>query len=255
VQAGFSLLEFMVAIAVILMLLSLLAPSLARLKELARRVVCGSRMQQQLTAVAHYASDNDRKLLPGYRYASNPASVRDDDTWCLNADTYESYRDTYLGGNDRMFVCPNVARLTYEDWRGQPFTFPTWWGGAGGPTYLLGFNYNGNKPGLNAELAEQGYRYAYPDRLFSAESETVPLFSDFNRWTPTFRRGVVAHTAYGGLRVEPSTLDAISAGTEGGNYAYAAGHVIWRDVETLTPVRTFSRGGAIVWDLLPEEVQ
>jgi len=240
---GFTLVELLTVIAIIALLLGLLAPTLSRATELARRAACKSLFHQQLTAVTQYATNNEGKLLPGYRYASNPTHTYHDEPWVLNTDTYESQRDYYLGGNDRAFACPNMNRLSFPRRHHQ---------GGGILIYLLGFNYNGNKPGLNALTGSK-----FPvGRLDSAEAVTVPLFSDVNNWSVGFGRTLVAHTARGGVGdIYGFGVDAFDAGSEGGNYGYADGHVIWRGLDTLDVFCAFAGPGIPEgWDLLPEDV-
>lgn len=244
---GFTLVELLTVIAIIALLVALLSPALSRAREAARRAVCKSVFHQQLTAVTQYATNNRGMLLPGYRYAANPTYTNHDEPWVLNTDTYESQRDTYLGGNDRLFACPNMGRLSFPIRHLQSGTIPM---------YLLGFNYNGNKPGLNA-LTGSGFPVG---RLNSPETATVPLFSDLNNWSAGFRRTLVAHTARGGVGLADflSTfggVDAAGAGSEGGNYGYADGHVTWRGIDTLDMFRAFAGPGiAPGWGLLPRDV-
>ena len=237
---GFTLVELLTVVAIIVLLVALLTPTLVHTRELTRRAVCKSVFHQQLTGVTQYAAHNRGMLLPGYRYASSPAHTFHDEPFALNADTYESYRDRYFDGDDRLFACPNMG----------PLSFPR----AHLPSemYILGFNYNGNKPGLNALSGSK-----YPvGRLDCAEAVTVPLFSDLNNWSVGFGRTLVAHTARGGVGdIYGFGADAFDAGSEGGNYGYADGHVIWLGLDTLTTVVTFYREGPWMgWDFLPEGV-
>lgn len=240
---GFTLVELLTVIAIITLLVALLSPTLSRAKELTRRAVCKSVFHQQLTGVAQYAAGNKGKLLPGYRYASNPTHTYHDEPWVLNTDTYQSQRDHYLGGNDRLFACPNMNPLDFPRLHFQ-----------GGSTivYLLGFNYNGNKPGLNA-LTGAAFPVGY---LTSNQTRTVPLFSDVNNWSVGFGRTLVAHTARGGVGdIYGFGADAFAAGSEGGNYGYADGHVTWQGLSTLRVIRAFAGPGIPEgWDLLPEDV-
>ena len=59
---AFTLIELLVVISIIALLLSILMPSLQKVKEQARKVVCGSNLKQ-LAIVAHtYAGDNNGKF-------------------------------------------------------------------------------------------------------------------------------------------------------------------------------------------------
>ena len=57
-KRGFTLIELLVVIAIIALLLSILMPSLAKVKSLAKRVVCSAHLRQWGTAVHGYATDN-----------------------------------------------------------------------------------------------------------------------------------------------------------------------------------------------------
>ena len=59
---AFTLIELLVVIAIIALLLSLLTPALSQAKELARMVVCASRLHNLNLAVHEYAHEQDGRL-------------------------------------------------------------------------------------------------------------------------------------------------------------------------------------------------
>jgi prepilin-type N-terminal cleavage/methylation domain-containing protein/prepilin-type processing-associated H-X9-DG protein len=63
-RKGFTLIELLVVIAIIALLMSILMPALARVREIAQRVVCGSNLSGIGKAFNIYANDNDAGRFP-----------------------------------------------------------------------------------------------------------------------------------------------------------------------------------------------
>jgi prepilin-type processing-associated H-X9-DG protein len=227
----------------------MLLPALTRTKESARRALCLSIFKEQLVGIAMFADDNDEALLPGHRYANYS---NDDEAWGIYRDVYEAYRDEYMGGEDKMFSCPNMLSMG----------MPRYWTGPG-TMQMMGFNYLGNKPNINSQ---GGAPYSYPVGKFGQlEDAEDPLFSDLNNWSVGFSRTMVAHTGYGAVADAgflatvniPGAGGSVPAavGSEGGNYGYQDGHARWRPINGLTQYATFYRAGnQMGWDLFPKEM-
>lgn len=65
-QKGFTLIELLVVVAIIALLISILLPSLSRARQQARRVVCGTHLQQIGRAWATYDAEYGGKPVPFY---------------------------------------------------------------------------------------------------------------------------------------------------------------------------------------------
>ncbi len=111
VSKGFTLVELLVAIAVIAILASLLLPGLSRAKQTANNVVCLNNLRQQGIALIMYVGDNG--AYPPYAVPQLPQSVK---YWVhflepYVADKWPNSSDTKFsnGGsvsNHGVFACP-----------------------------------------------------------------------------------------------------------------------------------------------------
>ncbi|MHC4624966.1 MAG: type II secretion system protein [Planctomycetota bacterium] len=63
-RKGFTLIELLVVIAIIALLMSILMPALARVRELAQRVVCGTNLSGITKAMVVYANDDETSRFP-----------------------------------------------------------------------------------------------------------------------------------------------------------------------------------------------
>jgi prepilin-type N-terminal cleavage/methylation domain-containing protein/prepilin-type processing-associated H-X9-DG protein len=98
-QKAFTLIELLVVIAIIALLLAILIPSLNKARELANRIVCGSRIKIFLKASITYASSQGGYYVPaGYSPYYDPTKPNGGDppnqsvNWVANA-TYRKYID------------------------------------------------------------------------------------------------------------------------------------------------------------------
>jgi len=67
-KKAFTLIELLVVIAIIALLLSILLPSLRKVKEMARTLVCQTRIKQLITAWHTYAVDYNDSMVVAYPY-------------------------------------------------------------------------------------------------------------------------------------------------------------------------------------------
>jgi len=63
-KTAFTLIELLVVVAIVAVLVAMLLPGLASARESARRVVCGTRLNQNALGVGFYAEENNDCLLP-----------------------------------------------------------------------------------------------------------------------------------------------------------------------------------------------
>ena len=65
-KTAFTLIELLVVVAIISLLVSILLPSLAKAKELAKKVVCMSNIKQVALGYIMYTSESDGLVPPGF---------------------------------------------------------------------------------------------------------------------------------------------------------------------------------------------
>jgi len=98
-KKGFTLIELLVVIAIIALLLSILIPSLAAIKEYATVVNCLSNQRSIAIAYIMYTGDNNDKFCSGYVY--DDLNVRETPSWV---------KVPYLE-DVKVFHCPGDKRL------------------------------------------------------------------------------------------------------------------------------------------------
>jgi prepilin-type N-terminal cleavage/methylation domain-containing protein/prepilin-type processing-associated H-X9-DG protein len=114
VRRGFTLIELLVVVAIIAVLMAILLPSLARAREQAKAVVCGSQERQIGLAILMYTSQNDG-MLPATSDGGAGVNI-----WCVNSPNYPTWlRDMtiQLGSTtsnykgQRITICPSYKAL------------------------------------------------------------------------------------------------------------------------------------------------
>lgn len=114
-KKAFTLIELLVVISIIAVLMSILMPALAKVKEQARTTICKTRLKDIGSAFSVYMQDNKDKLPPSMAFQSElDAGKKDGDMrWFVRIkDYYNRQRDGAGSVYDyELFKCPIM-----EDW-------------------------------------------------------------------------------------------------------------------------------------------
>ena len=107
---AFTLIELLVVMAIIVLLMAILLPTLQRVKRQARAVACRSKLRQWGVALAAYQSDHDGGLPPK---GNNSIPL-----WNLRR---------YINHSDELYLCPMAAKHKHWDQpTGAGDTYSAW---------------------------------------------------------------------------------------------------------------------------------
>ncbi len=192
-RGGFTLLELLVVVVIIMILASILMPALGRSREAARRIVCASNLRQTGIALAIYAADWNTWFPPTGSFAREQLSDASGNFTHALGPLYASYLD-----NPTVFYCPSERQYT-ED-----------------VNWVDGSRSDGNFPYLGWE--DDGSEGSVKNRNKQTHASGRALAADL-------------HISWGALILDAaSRADKVHLG-EGHNVLYIGGHVWWYPIE------------------------
>ncbi len=163
-RIGFTLIELLVVIAIIALLMSILMPSLQRVKKQAMAVACQSRLRQWGIIFSIYTGDNN-----GF-FETRPLGSNYEKMWPTLLLPY--YKDV------KMRCCPaaknpntNTGSFATWGWKGGPLDSDWGWGGSWMPQEGLFGSYGENRYVLNNSGD-------YWKRADVKNANTIPVFLD-----------------------------------------------------------------------------
>ncbi len=219
---AFTLIELLVVIAIIVLLVSILMPTLTLTRELARRATCGSRVRGLTLGVLLYAEDW-REELPSDAWHPTKPWI----DWAIRMSPHMKETLTPYTGGREMLECPNLYGMA--------------WDPSLGPLHpsFLGYTYWGGKDHLATRQAGMPLGLSDPPDLILLSDMNVRCKYGFaDRWvvTPHTRSGAVRGPSTDSVYlVRPAVrTDSWGMGGEGGNVARLDGSVAWRDAPQMT---------------------
>jgi len=231
-RKGFTLIELLVVIAIIALLMSILMPALARVREMANRVVCGTNLKGIGTAAAIYGGDDEsgrfpaaggRTTLWGNMLDWTPTATNAALAWGIDPATGGGGAATitstlyllvkYDYTTAKQFKCHSDPDTGEEFRHGQPF---------------LCWDFD-DDPGSRCSYAYQmcyyntstGTRYA----LSSASNPGLAMAADRNPWQIA---GILPNDA---SLTDKEKGNSAAHGREGQNVLYVDGHVLFERSE------------------------
>ena len=226
-KKAFTLIELLVVISIIALLLSILMPSLQRVKAQALKTVCSSNLHQLAIATIAYGAGNDDKIQSvGRLHETHPV------VWYFYGGTPERYFNmfealgSYVGEeNDSVWECPSASRwrqaninVMLNNWTGYVWS-----------TYM---NFAGARFWYG-QYSQPGQVYIpTPARLSKAKSGAV-LFQDEtrNRDNAPYGQGIIVNHNRRAKKAtpHPQSFKVVfdEADVDGANLGFVDGSVSW----------------------------
>lgn len=223
-KAGFTLVELLVVMAIIVILAGMLIPTLAGGKERARRVSCKNNVRQFLVGLHIYANDNENVLPSGLSENSNS---EDEHTPIISTQTQEALVRTT--GSAKVLMCP---------WLGKPFTQTNGWHYES-YGYVIGYNYLGGHEGTPwPVIGAANEQWTSPKKINSDGS--VPIVTELNAWSLAEGKTFAPHGVRGAILEQGDSsnqgsggIPSAKIGAAGGNIGRLDGSVSWKKMNQM----------------------
>jgi len=232
---AFTLVELLVVISIIAVLLTILLPSMVRMKEMVRRVICGSRLHNIGVSCISYTVDNRGELFP---CRNRTVQI------CLNPPEWRASKTVGLDKQD--WECPNrTGMFLFEgtpndmsaaEYRRRGYTVID--SGYDYDQWILGYQYFAGIVTWNTQVG------SFPSRS--------PLNNSANGdWALAADGDLMVDGYWGGGR--PAAFGMIPAHPapngepEGGNVLTFAGSVTWYTHAQMLPIHSWSPWGRVCY--------
>lgn len=235
---GFTLIEMLLVVAIIVFLIGMLLPSLNRARSQSRTLVCTSNQAALSSATLAYSASNRGKLFP----YDNADGLKHETFWM-------TLIDLYIGESDQLRMCPETvmdATLQTSPQGGGWGTVRAAWGNPAGLGGFLGKNYGSY--GWNAWMHSNTTDYIRTGNIAAGSlywknlklcrtPKTTPFFSDMH-WVDTWFQ----NKSGGAVSNPPANLFAENSGAgrvcidrhnRGVVHGYVDGSAGWTSLEGL----------------------
>ena len=140
-RRGFTLVELMVVIAIMVSLLTMVLPSFQRVRLMGKRAACGSNLRQLIAAINTYAGNNN-SILPPHKMASGDNPNR---WWGIDQANRDAGKEPFgelfsYADNPEVFHCPALSTEAAESGAAYDWAFTAREVGYGYNAFFLGYD-------------------------------------------------------------------------------------------------------------------
>ena len=171
-RRGFTLVELMVVMSMMVALMTLVLPSFQRVRLMAKRAACGSNLRQLINAINTYAGENNAVLPP---HKLNPGATR---WWGIDQVSRDAGEQPYgelfvYADNPAVFHCPALSTEAAEWGADYDWAFTAREVGYGYNAFFLGYDDGTGAAPTGTPLPDLQCNISY----FADSSKTV-VFAD-----------------------------------------------------------------------------